>query len=60
MNQEEHKAVAYFISEIEMNMSEDDFQRDFFESLSDQFTKRNSLSPKQIESLKKMYERVTR
>lgn len=59
MNAEGQKAIAFWISEIEENMSERDFQRDFFESLNDQFAKRRSLSPKQITALKKIYERVT-
>ncbi len=53
------KGIAALISEIETNMSERDFQRDFFESLCKQFQDTNRLSDKQIECLEKMYGRVT-
>jgi len=56
---EDQKAITYWIDEIQMNMRERDFQRDFFESLCDQFYKKGTLSFAQIASLKKIYERVT-
>lgn len=56
----QHQLVAHLINEIEDNMRENDFQRDFFESLSDQYNKQNFLSQKQIDALNRIYERVTR
>ncbi len=52
-------SIQTLLSEIEDSMSERDFQRDFFESLSDQFNRKQYLSDKQVESLQKMYDRVT-
>ena len=53
------KLINFWIDEIEMSMDLNDFQRDFFESLSDQFAMKGYLSEKQVECLKKIYERVT-
>ena len=53
------KAAVFMLEEIETYMRSDDFQRDFFESLNDQFTDKGHLSEKQMESLTKIYERVT-
>lgn len=52
--------IAHLINEVEENMSERDFQRDFFESLSHQFQKKQYLSISQVEALNRIYERVTR
>jgi hypothetical protein len=60
MTKEEQKALQFMIDEIFENMKEDDFQRDFFESLSTQYTQRESLSAKQVACIEKIYERVTR
>ncbi len=53
------KLISYWLSEVADVMREDDFQRDFFESLQDQFERRHDLSDKQIECLQRMYERIT-
>lgn len=60
MTPEQSKLAAHLITEITADMREDDFQRDFFESLSDQFVERGRLSEKQMEALNRIYERVTR
>lgn len=60
MTPEQSKLAAHLITEITGDMREDDFQRDFFESLSDQFVERGHLSEKQMEALNRIYERVTR
>lgn len=59
-NREVRKLIAFQISEIREMMREGDFQRDFFESLCDQFERNNYLSDKQRECLERMYERITR
>ncbi len=56
---EKQKLIGHYIAEVEESMSESDFQREFFESLSDQFHRTFSLSEKQFECLERMYERVT-
>lgn len=60
MTPEHQKLAAHLISEIGDSMRDDDFQRDFFDSLTDQFERGGHLSEKQMESLNKIYERVTR
>lgn len=59
MTKDELVLIAFHITEIDQFMSESDFQRDFFESLRDQFYKNSHLTPKQRESLQRMYERLT-
>ena len=51
--------IEFQIEEIETLMEADDFQRDFFESLSEQFASKQWLSEKQMACLKKIYDRVT-
>lgn len=60
MKEDQRTLVRFLIGEIEENMRANDVQRDFFESLCDFFDKRNFLTEKQIESLKRLHERVTR
>jgi hypothetical protein len=55
----EQKAMAFMITEIREHMSERDFQRDFFESMADQFEASGSLSAKQKDCLFRIHERVT-
>ena len=59
MTKDEKIHVDFMITEIERDMGEKDFQMDFFISLCDQFKKRKSLSEKQYEAMKNIYERVT-
>ena len=59
MEQDKREAAAIWISEIRDTMEENDFQRDFFESLVDQFEERSSLSDKQYECIRRIYDRVT-
>ncbi len=56
---ERAEAISLMLKEIESEMREEDFQRDFFESLQNQFYDRGSLSEKQFASLEKIYNRVT-
>lgn len=58
-NEERNKLILFQIEEIETHMSADDFQRDFFESLAQQYGEKQSLSEKQMECLNRIYERVT-
>lgn len=51
--------IDFWLDEISDVLSDDDFQREFFESLFDQFSVKGSLSDRQFESLRKIYERVT-
>lgn len=60
MTKDEKKLVQFQIDEISDHMSDRDFQRDFFESLKDQWEEREWLSGPQQESLGKIYERVTK
>lgn len=53
------QAISFKLTEIAANMKEDDFQRDFFESLQEQFERKEWLSEKQLLSLDRIYERVT-
>ncbi len=53
------KDIQFYLDEIEKNMNEGDFQRDFYESLCEQFENKKSLSEKQMESVVRMYDRVT-
>lgn len=57
--EDEIKLIGHMIDEIEMHMKENDFQRDFFDSLYNQYVNKAFLSPKQVESLQRIYERVT-
>ena len=59
MTEQDKKNVLYWMEEIELEMDDGDFQRDFFESLKDQFEAKSFLSEKQYQSLQKIYERVT-
>lgn len=60
MTKDEQEQVKFQISEIEQHMKEDDFQYEFFHSLKDQYENTwRRLTEKQIESLNKIYERVT-
>lgn len=59
MSEGKYELVAHLINEIEMYMRDDDFQRDFFDSVHDQFDNGKPLSQKQIDALHKIYERVT-
>jgi len=56
---EREKAIAFTIREIEENMSSRDYQREFFESVSNQFERTHSISDKQLMALQKIYNRVT-
>jgi len=57
---ERNKLIHFWFDEVQCCMREDDFQRDFYESLQAQFYDKGTLSVKQTESLQRMYERVTR
>lgn len=59
MTQDRQKLMAFYIQEIDGHMRENDFQRDFFESLRDWFESRGELTEPQEKSLKRIYERVT-
>lgn len=59
LSKEEKEAISFKLTEIAANMKEDDFQRDFFESLQEQFERKEWLSDKQLLSLDRIYERVT-
>lgn len=52
--------TAHLINEINDEMSERDFQRDFFESVHDQFLKKGFVTDNQLAALNRIYERVTR
>lgn len=52
--------AAHLIKEIGDEMSERDFQRDFFESVADQFEKKGFVTDNQLAALNRIYERVTR
>lgn len=56
---ENHDLCTYLFDEIEMVMNDDDFQRSFFESMHDEFINGKTLSRRQIDVLKKMYQRLT-
>lgn len=56
---DQEKIVGYYIDEIDSYIDTKDFQYDFFSSLYDQYVRGLKLSDKQVESLKKIYERVT-
>lgn len=58
--QDEHELIGFWINEIDMYMRENDYQRDFFESLRDWFESKAFLTPEQKKALEKIYERVTR
>lgn len=60
MTVEQKKLVDHLFNEIEENMSESDFQRDFYESLVDWYSKHKALTNAQLAALKRIYERVTR
>lgn len=51
--------AAHLITEIRENMSERDFQRDYFESVADHFEQTDRISEKQLAALNRIYERVT-
>lgn len=55
---ERQKKISTLLSEIEESMREEDFQREFMESLQDQFHRRFDLTDKQIDCLERMHERV--
>lgn len=59
LSQDEKTIVGFMLSEIEEMMESNHYQRDFFESIKDQFVEKEWLSDKQIASLKGLYERVT-
>lgn len=59
MRDDSKELASHFITEIEIHMKADDFQRDFFESLNDQFQKRGHLTVPQLAALQRIYERVT-
>lgn len=54
------KGILFYFKEIESNMSENDFQRDFVESLQVGFDRYGTLTQAQFDALVKVYERVTR
>lgn len=56
---ERQRVISVLLEEVEDSMRSDDFQREFFESLQDQFHRRHDLSDKQIDCLRRMYDRVT-
>lgn len=58
MKAERQKKISTLLAEIEDSMRESDFQREFFESLQDQFHRRFDLTDKQIECLERMQERI--
>lgn len=60
MTKDEKKLTQFQLDEIEANMRDNDFQRDFFESLKDQWEEKEWLSDKQRASLTTIYERVTK
>lgn len=51
--------IRFYIETLREEMAAEDFQRDFFESLCDQFEEKDFLSDKQVACLSRMYERVT-
>jgi hypothetical protein len=51
--------IQHMMDEIEACMQDNDFQREFFESLADQWSEKAFLSDKQFASLERIYERVT-
>lgn len=53
------ETISFYFSEIHSCMRENDFQRDFFESLEEGFENFGSLTESQFEALKRIYERVT-
>lgn len=59
MNKKENESVQFWLDEIEENMGAEDFQRYLFESIQSQYIERGRLSEKQIEVIKRIYERVT-
>ena len=59
MTNDEKIKVDFYFEEIDASMKENDFQRDFYESIRDQWEKKQWLSEKQIAALNKIYERVT-
>lgn len=59
LTDDQKKLVEYQLLAIEENMSERDFQRNFFEDLKQQFTTWRRLTQRQMEALNRMYERVT-
>lgn len=58
--QERFTLITHYIDEINKKMLETDFQRNFFQSLEEQFLTRKRLSDKQFACLEQIYERVTR
>lgn len=59
---EEADEIAFMLAEIENIPGWNKltrWEREFIESVSDQFGRRGSLSEKQVETLRKIYERVT-
>lgn len=52
------KWVIHMINAIAEDISEGDFQFDFYESLCDQWQKNKRLSENQVNALEKMYERI--
>lgn len=52
--------IRFWITEIESGIYDNDFQWDFFESVSSFYQKCGRLSEKQFEALRRIYERVTR
>lgn len=55
---ERQNLINHLLSSVEESMREDDFQRDFFESLTTQFHHKFDLSDRQIECLQKMRDRL--
>lgn len=51
--------IEHLIKEVSGVISDDDFQSEFFDSLADQYVVRGWLSEKQIDALKRIYERLS-
>lgn len=51
--------IEFYLKEIEANIDDDDFQMPFFRSLEDWFFAAGELTQPQINSLIRIYERVT-
>lgn len=50
--------TEHMLNEVEKSLYENDNQNDFIESLREQFDARGTLSPKQIDALRKFYDRI--
>lgn len=56
--EDEAKLIEHMLSEVEAHLEEADRTNNFIESLRDSFDERGTLSPAQVEGLRKFYERI--